>query len=605
MTSLAVLLPIRLARAVPPEAVEPGRERQVRSITIRGNEFLSRKQLREAMLTKQRPWWMVWQIWRPRPAFDPAVFRDDVDRLRRVYRNAGFYQARVTADVAIVDPGDLVDLTIDVDEGPSVHVRSVDVELAGEPLPEKERDILLASLPIKEGQIFDQAVYARAATMLNAYYREHGFARVKVDRKATVDVQNDSAEVHYRVDSGPATVFGEIEVVGTGNVDPEVIRREIEYRPGRPFRQSRLDATRRNLVALRLFRTVRITEEGSEDDPVVPTRVEVAEGPFHEITFGIGYDTEEQVRGIAGWRSYNFYGGARQLGFTARASFINRTIAADFVQPHFPGRRDRLRVILSQVQEEEETYTNDHTRLSPRLEFRPLPILTPYVFYRAEYDSLSDVNAAIRRIRPSIAPSHGVLSGLGFGVDLNTTDDPLDPRRGWTTSVLLEPVGGVLGGDFDFVRMTFVGRRYQPLPGAFVLALRTRIGLADPLESDQDIPLFERFYAGGTDSVRGYERRHVGPRVDGDPIGGRSLVEASIELRHPITETIGGAVFVDAGQVSVRSFDLPFDDLDFGVGFGVSYKTPVGPLRLDLGFPLERPRGDPGWQVHVSLGQSF
>jgi outer membrane translocation and assembly module TamA len=149
------------------------------------------------------------------------------------------------------------------------------------------------------------------------------------------------------------------------------------------------------------------------------------------------------------------------------------------------------------------------------------------------------------------------------------------------------------------------GRRYQPLPGAFVLALRTRIGLADPLDDDEDIPLFERFYAGGTNSVRGYERRHVGPRVGGDPIGGRSLAEVSIELRHPITETIGGAVFVDAGQVSRRSFDLPFDDLDLGVGFGVSYKTPIGPLRVDLGFPLDRPRGDAGWQVHLSLGQAF
>ena len=105
--------------------------------------------------------------------------------------------------------------------------------------------------------------------------------------------------------------------------------------------------------------------------------------------------------------------------------------------------------------------------------------------------------------------------------------------------------------------------------------------------------------------MRGYERWHVGPMVGGDPIGGLSLIEMSIELRHPITETIGAAVFLDAGQVSVKKFDLPYDDLDYGTGFGVSYKTPIGPLRVDLGFPLERPPGDPGWQIHLSLGQAF
>jgi outer membrane protein assembly factor BamA len=248
---------------VPPEAVEPGRDRQVRSITIRGNDAVGRSALREAMLTKERAWYMVWQIWRPRPPFDPVVFRDDVERVRRVYRNAGYYHAEVTADVAVPDPGDLVDLTIDVDEGPPVHVRAVDVELAGEPLPAKERDVLLASLPIEQGEVFEQARYARTATMLHAYYREHGFARVKVDRKATVDVRNDTADVHYRVESGPATVFGPVEIVGTQGVDVEVVRREIDFKPGRPFRQSRLDSTRGILVALRIFRTVRITEEGA------------------------------------------------------------------------------------------------------------------------------------------------------------------------------------------------------------------------------------------------------------------------------------------------------------------------------------------------------
>jgi outer membrane protein assembly complex protein YaeT len=604
LVTLATLVTFHLATAVPPEAVEPGRDWRVRAVEIRGNHEVVESKLTEAMLTKPRPWYRFWEFWKPRPAFDPIVFRDDVDRVRQIYRNEGFYHARVSADVVVPPDGELLDLVVDVVEGPPVHVTSVDVELTGEALPAKERDTLLASLPVKRGAVFKQEDYARTATTLQGYYREHGFARVKLERAATVDVRDDTAAVRYHVASGPPSVFGAVEIVGTAKVDPDVVRKEVAFEPGDPFRQSLLDETHRRIVATRLFRTVKITDTGG-DDPVVGTRIEVSEGPAHEVALGIGYDTEEQIRGIASWRSYNFFGGGRQLGFLARASFINRTVAVDFVQPHVPRQGDRVRVTISEAQEEEESYTDDRSRLSPRVEFRALPYLTTYAFYRIEYDSLSKLNDRVHDFFPDLAPKNSLLSGLGFGVDLNTTDDLLDPHRGWAASLGVEPVGGFLGGDFTFVRLLVDARRYQPLPGDFTLALRTRVGFADPYGGTKDVPLFERFYAGGIDSVRGYERRHVGPMVEGDPIGGLSLVEGSIELRHPITEAISGAVFFDAGQVTRQRFHLPIDELRYGAGVGAAYKTPVGPLRVDLGFPFDAPHGDASWQIHVSIGQTF
>src|SRR5438874_8196480 len=169
-------------------------------------------------------------------------------------------------------------------------------------------------------------------------------------------------------------------------------------------------------MALRLFRTIRIDEDKSRD-PRVAVRIRVIEAPRHEVRFGVGYDTEEQLRGLAGWRDYDFLGGARQLGFTARASFLRRTLAADFLQPHFPGAHDKVRVLAFEQEEEEDAYTNDRARFSPRLEWEALPGLTPYAFYRIEYDGLTSVRETARRRFPEIAPHHGILSGLGFGVD--------------------------------------------------------------------------------------------------------------------------------------------------------------------------------------------
>jgi len=265
-------------------------------------------------------------------------------------------------------------------------------------------------------------------------------------------------------------------------------------------------------------------------------------------------------------------------------------------------------------QDEEDAYTLDRTRVSPRLEWQPTRTVTTYAFYRGEYDSLGSVNPTILH-NPKFAgyaPRNSLLSGFGFGGDWNGADDPLDPRRGWVASAVVEPVGGVLGGDVSLIRGVGEARFYQPLPFDVFLATRIRVGAEDPTDGSHEIPLFERFYAGGVNSVRGYGRYDVGPRVHdvvrgggNDPIGGRSLLESSLELRRPITEELSLAVFADTGLVSLKTLDYPLGDLQVGAGFGLRYRTPVGPVRVDLGFPADRRSGDAAWQVDFGVGQAF
>jgi outer membrane protein insertion porin family/translocation and assembly module TamA len=600
---LALVAPVASrAHAVALDALDPTVDWRIGTVVFEGNHALTTVQLQEATVSKARPWYRFWEFWRPRPPLEPAAFRADLDRLAQLYRNHGYYHVHIDANLELPAQGYVVRAVVSVSEGSPVYVASIEVELRGTELPEKERVQLLANLPLVRGHVFSQDAYERGYTLLRTTYREHGFARVIVKRSAEVDLRRDAATVRYTVDSGPASVFGDVQVSGT--TEPDIVRREIAWKAGAPFRQSLVDQTRNNLVALRLFRSIRLDEDKSREARV-DFDIHVLPGPQHEVRFGVGYDTEEEVRGFASWRDYDFLGDARQLGFTARASVLTRAIVADFLQPHFPGLKDRVRLILSETQEDEETYLNDRSRASPRLEWQALPTVTAFVFYRAEYDSLSQVNDTIKTQDPAIAPPNSVLSGFGLGFDWNDTDNLLDPTRGWVLDGTFEPVGGPLGGSVSFVRMVGEVRRYQPLPSRFTGALRFRLGAADP-RGNTDIPLFERFYAGGINSVRGYARRHVGPFLGGDPIGGRTLIESSVELRHPVSEHFGVAVFVDGGQVSTKTFDFPFGDLRYGTGLGVRYSSPIGPFRLDLGFPIQAPPpGDQRWQVYVSIGQTF
>jgi outer membrane protein assembly complex protein YaeT len=617
----ALLLTLRNAGAIPLDALDTQRTWRLGTLHFEGNHGVGTSALRDAITTKPRRWFA---LWREHPPFDPYTFRDDLGRVRALYRSRGYYHAVVTSTVQVPEKGDVLNVTVSIDEGTPVRVTDLDLGIEGTSLADKDEQRLRQLLPLEPGDVFEEDRYERGRSVLRDWFRQRGYARVTVEKTARVDVRDDTATVRYRVDSGPAAVFGPVTISGLDEVDEAVVRREVAFKSGEPFQQSLLDKTRKNIDGLHLFRSVRLVEDSSRD-AAVAIDIAVAEAERREVKLGVGYETEEGIRGTAGWRDYSFLGGARQLGVSVRISQLYRTIAADFLQPHFPSQTSRVRLIFLQEQTQDTTYTLNETRVMPRLEWEITPRLTTYAFYRASLNLLpqGDISTSVRKALPEAHPSRSVTSGLGVGLDLNETDDLVNPTRGGIARLSVEPVGGELGGDVDLVRVIGEGRLYVPLPFRFGAAGRTRFGSQDETNGSAQIPIFERFYAGGIGSVRGYARRRVGPLasqllplsvcnahgknfVDCDqPVGGKSLVEMSAELRHPVTDTIDVIGFLDAGQVSLRSWDFPLGDMQYGIGLGARYRSVIGPLRVDLGFPLDRRGSDSTWQVYLAVGDTF
>jgi outer membrane protein assembly complex protein YaeT len=583
------------------DGLDTTRQWKVARIEFSGNEKFPDDSLHAVILTKERPWYRFWE---DRPLFDPVTFTTDLERLRRFYEAEGYYSAEIAYDLDVDRERDWLTVVITVREGGAIVIAEIDVAVTQE--RDQKPPSLPDELPVKRGEVFREVEYQQSEQTLRTSLLNHGYAHVQSQRKAEVNVDEGRARIHYGLQPGPVTFFGATEIKGTDTVEPELIRRELSYIEGETYSLTKLAESREKLLALGLFGTVRVAPAQSQGTPVVvPMEVEVTEKPHREIKLSVGYSTEDQFRTQLEWRHLNWLGGGRRLSLQAKYSAIAVSGAVELVQPHFLSASTRGSMKFSHDQEKEETYVRNVSRFSPRVDHRFSPVWTAFLAYRVEYDKLNKVSDAAREALGDIRRD-GVLSGPTLGTVWNTSDDPFNPKTGHVLSLVLDQAGAIWGGQYSFYKITTEAKKYIEIGWSTVLATRLKIGLADAIGAEKNLPLFERFYSGGEKSVRGYGRRRLGPLDSADdPIGGLSLVEGSVELRRPVWKELNGALFIDFGQVSRRAFDPPVDDLRFSAGFGLAYATPVGPVRIDIGFPFKPPRGDNPWQIHFSIGAYF
>jgi outer membrane protein assembly complex protein YaeT len=486
-----------------------------------------------------------------------------------------------------------------------VVVSEINVEVIGD-LPEKDRPALPETLPLKTGEVFQEVHYQQAEQALREVFLRNGYAHTESTRKAEVNTDERRVRVWYSITPGSPTVFGATEIRGVMTVDPSIVRREVSYEVGEKFSTDKITETRTKLLALELFSSVRIAPQQTAEKPqVVPIEIELSESPLREVKIGVGYSTEEEFRAQAEWRHLNWLGGGRRLSIQAKYSSISVGGGVELIQPHFFTPRTKGVLSLKHEREEEETFHRQFTRFNPRIDHRFATGLSAFLGFRVEYDHLSDIDASTDEALGGIR-REGALFGPALGVVWNTTDSPYYPTRGEILALTVEQAGAIWGGAYRFFKITGEVKKYYQLGWNTVFASRLKLGLGDAIGADNRYPLFERYYAGGEKSVRGYGRRRLGPLSDSDdPLGGLSLLEGSVELRRPIWRELGGAVFVDFGQVARQSFDARIFDLNFSAGFGLSYNTPVGPIRFDVGFPFQKPPNDRPWQIHFSIGAYF
>jgi outer membrane protein assembly complex protein YaeT len=594
---------------------------EVGSFTLIGVESLDEEELRRVLQTKSSSW----IPFAPDRPFDRDGFDADLKRIVAYYRDHGYPDARVvSSDVRIDDASRKADITVRVAEGEPLLLAGVSLD-GFTILSAEQIERLVRRMPMRvDRPIVFQEVAAGGELAANAL-RNRGYAYTEVSVHQE-PVDTNRVHVRYEAKPGPSASFGQVEIVGNRSVDDDVIRRELVYRPGQAFRRDRLQESQRQLYALELFQfaTVDIVDP-EQQQPEVRTRVTVAEAKHQRVEFSFGYGTEEKLRGELTWKNLNFMGGARSLGARTAWSSLTRGAQLDLVQPYIFHSRLKLVFDGHYWHNTEPAYTlsaaggrvgvlGDIDRVTTMsLSFWSEDQRSQVTEAALQDLSLRDELIALG-IDPVSGEQGGLLTSIALAAERDTTRNPLDPRQGYALSTHLERAGGWLPGAFDFLEWRLGGRHYQPLTRRAVLATRLRLSTIDPAGGSATLPFARRYFLGGSTSLRGWGRYEVSPLSStGLPLGGRSLLEASAELRARVKGNFGVAVFADAGNVWPAEWQWDLGDLRADTGAGLRYTTPVGPARFDLAWQLTPIAGlvvdgmpsTRRWRIHFSIGQAY
>ncbi len=545
---------------------------------------------------------------RPRGLLERGVFsaealEQDLRALRRLLEAEGLPDARVgPAQVAFSGDRRRARVVIPVEEGPRVHVGSVRVEGAEAFAPETLRE----AVPLRAGAPWDPALAEEGRRVLERRYARHGYhaARVEVDAAR----RDGLVDLAYRIEEGPQTRIGRVVIAGLTLTRQAVVRRELPFAEGEPLNPEALLEAQRRLSALGIFDRVDVEPLRPPPAPYADVRVTVREGrPWH-VAFGLGYSTFEGFRAFVEGGHDNLFGTSHKLALRLRASERGERGDLTYLVPALFGTRWRGDANLSHERREEIGWQLERSTLALAAE-RTLEPWLPGLATRLRY-GLSLVNRF--DVDPTLAPEDIVrgrelVASLTPELTLERRDDPLDPRRGSFHLLAVQGAAGPLGSEVDFLKTRLETHWFIPWPPPTVLALSARLGLATPLGDTPNLPIEERFFAGGSTTVRGYRERRLGPRdADDNPLGGNGLVVLNAEWRFPLWRWLGGALFVDSGAVTADAGDLGTGALRTGAGAGLRVTTPIGPIRLDAGYPLDRVHGDARkWRVYLTIGHPF
>ena len=578
--------------------INEGRRITIDQIVIRGNTGLKDKQIKEVMATRERQYFVL------RGTVQRQRLEEDMERIMGLYQDHGYVQARVERhDVAVDRDRARVTITIDVVEGAQYRVGVI--SLAGVSLvPEEE---LRRQLRFKAGDVFSRTALRDGVRNITDLYSTIGRASADVIPRTEQQAATTTVDATIEVTEGPEVYVERINITGNTRSEDRILRREIPFVEGDLFTLQKLQRARQRLINLGYFDLVNVTTQPGTDKTRIIVNVEVTERPTGIFSIGGGFSSVDSFVGTLDISQNNFLGRGWQLSLRLRAGANSQQGIISFTEPWLFDRPLSAGFDLFNVKRQFTEYDYDSLGGNVRLSHPFAEYWRWSTTYRLTRDEISDV----RSVDPVLQDETGArtTSAIALGLTRDSRDAVAAPTRGGLT-VLTSDFAG-LGGDARFVKAVASTTYFKPIWFGHILSGRAEGGYGfgwaeDGLTGRTELPVFERFYLGGPNSIRSFKARRISPQDDaGNRIGGTSQVLGNLEYIIPLPFNFRVAGFFDIGNV--YGFGTKFDPTDTreAAGAGVRWQSPFGPIRVDYGINLDRRTGEDFGAIQFSVGSPF
>ncbi len=596
--------------------VDEGKIIRVQHIIFEGNREIASARLRGLMQTKEKSI-LSWATGAGN--LDQEVLKTDVERLTAYYYDSGFVNVKVD-EPQVERKEDGLDITIKIEEGDQFKVG--EVTLGGDVA--SQTAAVLPQLAMKKGEVFRASNLRKDVLALTESYGNYGYAFVNVEPITDVENQNKVVDIVYKVDKGPEVYFDRIEITGNTKTKDEVIRRELLVQEQQRFNGAQLKSSRARVQRLGLFQEVNMTTQRSPQPDKIDLLVDVKEAQTGAFTAGAGFSTADHFLFNVRLSENNLFGTGDRVVVNADFGSQTRNFSLSYTDPYTFNTYFTTQFEGFNYKTEFDDFDREGTGFSIQalypftaLGLRRIPFIGASLDevrfglqYKLEDTDITNLTPGF--IIPSITEEQGrqLTSSVIPTLVRNTLNHPFDPTEGSFQNLSLQFAGVGAGTSFLLAegRTRFFYPFYKSQTwGTFVASTGARVGwgIGEEARSGKDIPLFERFFPGGINSVRGYEARSLGPRepvfdvftgqiVDTSPVGGSIQLINNNEIIFPIVESIGlrGVLFFDLGNAWAHDQGFDLGDLRYAAGWGVRWLSPVGPLRLEIGYPLNKRPGD-------------
>lgn len=582
---------------------------KVRSLKIKGNKSLATRRIIKLMKTRKA--WLL-----NRGVFKEEVLKDDKRRIADFYKLKGFSDVFIDVDVEYLIKG--VYLTVKVDEGRLYRIGQINVE----GVKEISLKSVTSAMELKKESIFsEQAVYIDSSHIREVYI-DKGYIFSQIDPISIFNPQTERVDVTYRVVENDIAYIEDINIKGNIKTKDKVIRRELRVYPGERFDGERIRKSKERVENLGFFEEIRFgTEPGSEPNNV-DLVVDVKEAKTGYFSFGGGYSSIDAFMGFIEVRQRNFdyknlstfTGAGQDLSLMFSMGTLTERYQLSFTNPWIFDKPVSFGFDIykrGHKQDDNVGYAYEEEikggvlRLGKEFD----DYWKGGVAYKLEEVTISDVVSGATTELISEIGTTNLSSGETY-ISYDSRDNVFSPLKGIYTRNTVQVFGGPFAGDKDFLK--YFGRisYYIPAPKKAVVELRLRGGVAECFGDTNKVPIYERFFAGGASTIRGYRERKVGP-IDmstKDPVGGERMFIANVEYTYPLADFLKVATFLDSGKVwGNTSSNIEESGVKSSVGLGFRVKTPIGPVSVDYGVPLDKEPGEEGKEgrFHFNVSRAF